>query len=413
MKGTDYMNVAVSNQIGLFEILATISKLLRIADLHHRIKVDKDAYHDDKRTAFEVKLLKEMKEIKARTNITLVKTLNTEHRIHNIEKMINAIYKATGMESLLKNLAEDPPQANFTKEEAEEKVEVEVLNEHIRLDGMDDASSVSGIQDQDELIEEVLGKKDDSGSSLNIVEEKDLNEEQRLYRERSMMVANLKKAHGFEAEVASEAFSYTGYRNLMHTIQTNHFVGTTPVGPPESMDLFKHKYGFEWTPSMIKVACFDPARAKQRVTMPEPLKLQVAKEKAEKAARRVEKLERGEDVSSEEEDPEGVDDETEPAKPKGKRAFKSQPQMGKGKGKGKGKSSGTPPQPPAASSSKSKPPRRSSKTKTPSLASIEETDESSSNEFELPKRGAKNDLKRKNSSKGDEPQSKKKRTEKK
>ena len=69
------MNTAVSNQLAIFDILNNFTKSLRLQEIFHNVKKDRDAYHDAKRTSAEKAILHEIKRSNAYQNIQLRKML--------------------------------------------------------------------------------------------------------------------------------------------------------------------------------------------------------------------------------------------------------------------------------------------------------------------------------------------------
>ena len=279
LKGTDYLNIAVSNQICLFDHLSNMAKLLRITDLHHKVKIDRDSYHDGKRTSAEVTLLQEMRKCNARGNILLREMLTIKSRMSNMEKQMNALYKTIGLEGLMKNLGDERLETIPEQEEVENEVEVQITNEIVRIQNQEDGQT--DIKVEDEILEDLYGnnKVRDPDSSLEVVNEKELTREQVIYKKRNEAIAEAKETHGFNVELGDEAFTYTRYANLMENIEKYNFTGLTKVGPPKSPKEFKRRYGFDWTESMTLVRDFDPGRAQGRISQPRYLKNRVAEEK--------------------------------------------------------------------------------------------------------------------------------------
>ena len=282
LKGTDYLNIAVSNQICLFDHLSNMAKMLRLMDIHHKIKSDRDSYHDGKRMSAEVAILNEVRKCNARGNILLRKMLSTEGRISNIEKQINALYKTVGFEGLMKNLGQERLEPIPEVEELDQEVDVQITNEVIRIKGQEDGIYDLKQEIKEETLEELYGANEvpDPDSSMQIVDEKELTHEQRLYKKRFQAVAEAKETHGFNVTLGDAPFTYTRYAELMENIERFNFTGLTHVGPPAKPEEFHKRYGYHWTEKMTLVRDFDPRRALGRISQPRYLKDRVAEEKA-------------------------------------------------------------------------------------------------------------------------------------
>ena len=283
LKGTDYLNIATANQICLFDHLANMSKLLRLIDLHHKLKLDRDAFHNDKRTSAEIRILNEVKTATARGNVLLRKMLKMERRVTNIEKLIDALFKTVGSEGLMKSIADAPPEPIPEENQLEEEADVELTQEIIRIQN-DGGNDDETIEDEDELMEELFGNVTtlDPDSSLMLVEEKDLTPEQILYRKRYEKVAEAKEVHGFHVTVGEGPFSHQRYSDLMSNIEKYNFTGLTEVGPPISQDRFKDRYKFYWQPNMKLVSDFD--KREKRISQPKYLKAKIKQEAEEGAS---------------------------------------------------------------------------------------------------------------------------------
>ena len=266
----------------MFDLLANLSKLLRLLDIHHKIKLDRDAFHDDKRTNAEARILSEVKTATARGNVLLKKMLKVERRVSNIEKLIEALYKTVGFEGLMKNIAENAPEPIPEDGEIEEEADVEITQELVRLqtlDGNDDKV----IENEDELMDELYGNVTVSDpDELTIVTTKELTHAQILYRKRYESVAAAKEIHGFHVTVGEGPYSHKRYSDLMSDIERYNFTGLTEVGPPISQDKFKDRYKKYWEPHMTLVSDFDSRPG--RISQPRDLKLKIKQEQDEEVA---------------------------------------------------------------------------------------------------------------------------------
>ena len=255
------MNTAVANQLAIFEILNNFVKSLRLQEIFHNVKTDRDNYHDAKRTSAEMAILHEIKRCNAYQNIQLRKMLKMEKRLSNIEKVFNALHKTIGLESFSKNIAEAGLEPIPEDPEAEEQAEIELQEEIINLDNRDD----NIIQNQDELVEELYGKVrvPNPDDSLIITEEKDLTPAQLASKKRHDQIADevSKSQHHFE--IHDGGWSFEKYLELVEQVCEEKI---TEVGKPTSQETFRKRYNKEWEPDMTRLVDFDIPRSKTRNT---------------------------------------------------------------------------------------------------------------------------------------------------
>ena len=274
------MNISIANQFAIFDILTTQTQSLRISDIQHKVKIDRDTYHDSKRTAFELKAFSEMKKINAHSSAMLKKLILIENRMENVEKRLDAIYKLPSISEHVKKLfvAEEPVMIP-TDEEAVAQVEVEFQEELIKVDGANDDDAISN---EDELINTLYDETArDPDSSLQVIDEMELTEDQILTQKRNELIASVKKTHGFDVNLEDydneePGFTYTKYGDLLHDVQSRNILGKTPIGQPTDQHSFHSRYGKFWRPDMKQMSAFD--KTIPRVTQPHHVEEEIEKE---------------------------------------------------------------------------------------------------------------------------------------
>ena len=281
LKGTDLLNISIANQFAIFDILTTQTQSLRISDIQHKVKIDRDTYHDSKRTAFELKAFAEMKKINANSNAMLKKLIVIENRMENVEKRLDAIYKLPAIsENVRKLFVAEQPVMIPTEEEAAGHAEVEFQEELIKVDGANDDDAISN---EDELINTLYDETArDPDSSLQVIDEMELTEDQILTQKRNELIASVKKTHGFDVNLEDydneeePGFTYTKYGDLLHDVQSRNVLGKTPIGEPTDQHGFHSRYGKFWTPDMKQMSSFE--KAIPRVTQPHHVEEEIEKE---------------------------------------------------------------------------------------------------------------------------------------
>lgn len=258
------MNAAVSNHIALFQILEVLTKSNRIHDAFHKIKKDRDAYFDAKRSAAETVLLNELKKLNAAKNIQLRKTLIIEKRLSNLEKAFDAFVEINEIDKF--NYVELGVEKTPTFEEANKIVEELVEEEVQTLDKrLEDGEFV--IETEEQLIQELYGKVGvpNPDESVVIEEEIELTDYQKAAKRRREDIAREANQVRHSFDLQDEAWNYKNYLGFIEQFNSR---SETEVCEPTSQDKFFDRYGKLWTPNMTKVQDFDVPRSKTRNSKP-------------------------------------------------------------------------------------------------------------------------------------------------
>ena len=285
------MNTAVSNQLAIFDILNNFTKSLRLQEIFHNVKKDRDAYHDAKRTSAEKAILHEIKRSNAYQNIQLRKMLKMEKRLSNIEKLFNSLHKSIGMDTFTKQIAEAGLEPIPENPELERLAEIELEEEIINIDNRE----VNVIDNEPELVEQLYGAVDvpNPDESIIITEEKDLTPAQLASKKRYDQIAEEVSKTKHQFEIHDDGWSFDKYLDLVENVCYDKL---TEVGEPTSQESFRKRYKKDWTPDMNLVAKFDIPRSKSRNTY----KPRGWEERVKKENELLEKL--GEKVKKEPED---------------------------------------------------------------------------------------------------------------
>ena len=246
---------------------------MRLQEIFHNVKKDRDGYAEAKRTSAEKAILHEIKRCNAFQNIQLRKTLRLEKKISNIEKMFDALQKTIGLDSFTKYILDAKLDPIPEDQEAERLAEVEIEKEIINIDNRDDMP----IEDEDELNKCLYGEVNfpNPDDSLLITEEHELTPAQAAAKSHHDQIANEVAKTKHHYDLHGDAWSYEKYLDLVQHVAENR---VTEIGAPTSQENFKKRYGKSWEPNMTLLADFDVPRSKQRHSKPRDWEERVEKE---------------------------------------------------------------------------------------------------------------------------------------
>ena len=252
----------------------------------HTIKKERDAFHDAKRQAAEMKIFKELRKIRNFARETYLISRKNRAELSNQRKVLD------GLEKTIKEIAEPATvDANIASMELEPIPEQEELDGEATvlenyLDDDDEDRNLSDIslvideepQDND-VIEELYAGVPDPDSSVLMDKIVPLRPNQELIRQRRLGIEDEVMKAGFHG-LPNEGWNFKNYVDLQDRIQA----GFSPVtiSAPSKPDVFRKRYGKDWLPTMKLHADFGGTRGKgPRIQKPLGWKDRIAKEKAE------------------------------------------------------------------------------------------------------------------------------------
>ena len=269
----------------IFSALETLVKLLRVTEMAHTIKSERDSYHDAKRTSAEIRLFKEIRKIKNLARETYLISRKNRVELANQRKILD------GLALTIKEIGEPATvDANIAKmnlepipEQEELEAEATVLENY--LDDMDEDKNLSDVSliidedlNEDEVAEELYPEIKDPDSSIHVDKIVALKPHQEIARKRRLDIEKEVEFAGFHG-LPDQGWSFKNYVDLQDRIQAQY--APVRISAPSKPGVFRKRYGTDWLPSMTNHADFGGSRGENpRIQKPLGWKDRVAQEKA-------------------------------------------------------------------------------------------------------------------------------------
>ena len=265
------------------------AKGMRVTEMAHTLKSQRDEYQSAKRQSAEMKIFRELRKISRVSRETYLLARQNHVEISNIKKCFNAFQEimetVVGKEevesAIVKQRLEPIPERPDLEDEAtrldnylEDPNEEDDFNNTLVIDeGLEDSVIV------DELYEGIWNPD----SSVLVDDVIPLTKEQALDKERRLDVEEKLKSHKFQ-DCGEGGWSFERYVDLQTEIQSKWSPVT--ISKPINPKVFRKRYGKDWDESMNLHADFGGTRGEgPRIQKPQGWRARRDQERADNATK--------------------------------------------------------------------------------------------------------------------------------
>ena len=265
------------------------AKGLRVTEMAHTVKSQRDEYYDAKRQSAEMRIFRELRKISKIGRETYFIARQNKAEISNIKKCLD------GFQTLMETIVgKEEVEAAIVKQELEPIPETPELEEQARRlddyleDYNEEHDSLNGTLVIDEnledsvIVDELYEGVWNPDSSVVVDEVVPLTKKQIIDKERRLDVEEKLKAHNFQ-NCDNEGWSFERYVELQDEVQKAWSPVT--ISKPINPAVFRKRYGRDWDESMTLHCDFGGSRGEgPRVQKPKGWEERRDKERAAKAA---------------------------------------------------------------------------------------------------------------------------------
>ena len=244
---------------------------MRITEMTHTLKKQKDEFLDAKRSNAESSLMKELKAIRnlARENFRLAK--RNQYEIFELNKRFLAMahhIDKDAISSILSKVSLSPIPEGVLLEEELDEIENRDEVQNQQADEDLDLSEPELVIDEDAIDEDLYG-------DLAIEKVIPLTDEQKCSKERRLQIEKEIRDHDFHG-MTGGGYSYEEYVNLQDRVQANY--SEQRICAPTNPSVFQKRYGKPWRANMTSLTDFAGTRASTRIQKPKGWKAKIAEE---------------------------------------------------------------------------------------------------------------------------------------